>query len=485
MGNKLNNVLGSKISINASFYLLSDVIGKGIYFLLIPLYTLLLTQNEYGLLGLTSSVTSFFNAFFTLQLASYVTINYFSKDCKDKKELISTIWFATILFAIFFSFISFIILKTTLIHFGTIGENYVYFLLSILISLIYSFTLVPYAVLRIREQARRYFFINTGTILLSALLSLTLVLKFDLGLLGILLGVVIGYILLLPVVFYSISKDIHLHINLGMVKHAVILCTPLVPHMLSHWGLNLSDRMIISLNLPSEDLGIYQLGYQIGIIYQVTLIAINNAWLPNFLKYAHDRNKWNDLNKQSTDILIIQTIIGLAILCFGKLFIRIGTPENYKQSELIYIWIVLGFYFLSIYQFYVNILLAHKKTRLIPISTLAGALVNISLNILFVKSEGIIIAAINTAIGYFVLCILIILFSQNTMGFTYDTRLWAKIIIIFMMSFGLILLSNTTNFSQYDLLISTFVFIIASIACLLILRENRIITRIRSDITHD
>ena len=56
----------------------------------------------------------------------------------------------------------------------------------------------------------------------------------------------------------------------------------MIPHLLSGWGLNLSDRLVIAAYLGLAVAGVYSFGYQIASIGMVLTTEINRALLPRY-----------------------------------------------------------------------------------------------------------------------------------------------------------------------------------------------------------
>ena len=80
----------------------------------------------------------------------------------------------------------------------------------------------------------------------------------------------------------SIRNDVRVSFSKTIAKRSLFIALPILPHMLSHWVLNLMDRIILQAYLPLSDVGVYQLGYQVGGAFQIIIIAIDNYWAPFF-----------------------------------------------------------------------------------------------------------------------------------------------------------------------------------------------------------
>ena len=83
-------------------------------------------------------------------------------------------------------------------------------------------------------------------------------------------------------------------INKKYWKYALFLSLPLVPHLLAHLILAQSDRLLIDYYIGKSATGIYNFAYNVGLIVQILILSINNAWVPWFFKkmQAKDHSKY-------------------------------------------------------------------------------------------------------------------------------------------------------------------------------------------------
>jgi O-antigen/teichoic acid export membrane protein len=102
------------------------------------------------------------------------------------------------------------------------------------------------------------------------------------------------------------------------------------------------------------------------------------------------------------------TAIGAICIIGGvwsRELVELLTTEQYFGAAAIIPLILLGYFFQGVYVFMVAPLFYFKKTLLVPVLTVAGALVNIGLNIFLIPEIGIMGAAVATAISFFVLAV--------------------------------------------------------------------------------
>ena len=87
--------------------------------------------------------------------------------------------------------------------------------------------------------------------------------------------------------------------------------------------------------------------------------------------------------------MIFYTIITLGfLLCAPEVF-KILAPEKYWEGLKIIPLITLAYYFNFLYSFPANFEFYHLQTKLIAMSTILSAGINVGLNIVFIKRWGI------------------------------------------------------------------------------------------------
>lgn len=184
---------------------------------------------------------------------------------------------------------------------------------------------------------------------------------------------------------------------------------PLVPHLAAHWGLNLSDRLIIGAFSGSALLGIYSMGYQIAFAAGMAVTELNRSFMPRYgeaVRHAEAR----DLLAGHVNRQVLATVgIAAGASLMGPQLVHLFLPEAYGGAAALIPWVALGFMFLGFYFVPMNLIsIVVGETSGLWVLTLCAAGVTIGANLLLVPHLGPTAAAINTAVGYFVLLVLMV-----------------------------------------------------------------------------
>ncbi|MBM3138559.1 MAG: hypothetical protein FJZ98_10280, partial [Chloroflexi bacterium] len=164
---------------------------------------------------------------------------------------------------------------------------------------------------------------------------------------------------------------------------------------LSSWLLELSDRFILEKFVPLAQIGIYSLGYQFGSIVNMAASALNAAWTPYVFRIT-DQDPENSkirVARLATYYVLVLAVVFLIIGLFVRDVNHIATEQSYHEAYLVTYWIVVAQLMQGLYYLPVTVLFLIKKTKYIPIVTLASAVVDITLNLVLLPRFGMLAAA--------------------------------------------------------------------------------------------
>lgn len=180
---------------------------------------------------------------------------------------------------------------------------------------------------------------------------------------------------------------------------------PLIPYYLSQVIFNQSDRIMIGHIQGTDKAGIYNVAYMLAMVLTVILNAINGSyvpWLYNSIKNGNrEKNK-----KISCYIAVIMAVLLLAVIIVAPEIILIMAGENYMEA----IWVVppvaMSLLLLFYSQLFVNVEFYFEEKKAIVSGTVLAAIVNIVLNAILIPIFGFIAAAYTTLFSYIVFAIM-------------------------------------------------------------------------------
>lgn len=464
---KKNSVLSyyNKLALPAKaslWFMLMSVMQKGIQFLITPVYTRLLTTEEYGYYSIYVTWQSILMIIATLNLSAGVFYNGMMKFENDRKMFISSMQglanvCTIVVFVIIFTFIKPL---STFIGLDTI----------IIIGMFISFLLYPS--FDYWSQYNRYIFNYRPLILwtvLFALVSSGLSVAFIFIIPEKKYAVILGTIVT-QIVWGGIFYIKTLIEGKGLYKKeywvfALKFNIPLIPHYLSFIILGQSDRVMIKLFCGTDAVGIYSLSYTVSLMLSIVVNAITSTFAP----WTYQKLKKKDANsvKKCTNMVLIM-LAAMVILCvlIAPELIKILGTEEYLQAMWIIPPVMLSCFFTMVYSLFANIEFYYEKSIYVMTASVIAAIANIILNAIFIPIYGYIAAGYTTLVCYILLALIHYLFMKKivrnwTEGKIYDVKFITLLSVA--ISVISILLTFTYKFIAIRYIIITFLLIVAII----------------------
>ena len=392
---------GKELAKNTGIIFIGTICTKLLTFFLLPLYTGVLSTEEYGIVDLFTTIISLVVPIVSLQIEQ--GLFRFLIDNRDnerrKKELIST----CLVFVIINSFI-FLIVFLCLSQF--IHNEYKYFLATNVLACLFSTMLLQIA--RGLGNNKDYSIAGVITALFTIICNILFLVFLHLKVDGMLLGTLIGYIagliylfLKLKILnyfsFYSCTKK--------SFKELMKYSLPLVPNQLSWWIFNTSDRVIVSIMIGLAANGILSVSYKFSSAFIMIYNIFNMSWTESIALHINDNDVQNYYNKTFNIIFNFFASIGLCIIAFMPILFKVLINRNYIEAYMLIPIPMLA----SICQVIVGLIsvvyIAKNDTKAIANTAILSAVVNITIHLGLIKFIGLYAAVISTFVSYFVFAI--------------------------------------------------------------------------------
>lgn len=370
---------------NTVIFAVGNLGSKIITFLLVPLYTYVLSTQEYGKVDL---VTTSLNL-----LVPVVLLNIFDSSLRftlDKKEKNEDVLSSSILVFIFTMILSLFI--ALVIVTKSDSKEYLYYYL-ILFSQGLSQILSQYA----RGIGKVKSFAFSGILYTFVLMAANIYLLVwkKVGINGYFLSMILANILtciFLLIVIGKLRFSFNKKLLLSMLRYSI----PLIPNSIMWWIMNASDRYMISYFLGFEVNGLYAVANKIPAILNTLYLIFNQAWQIEAVSNKNENSQTKLFNK----VIILNLLVSSIMIVCSKFLVPIfgaDYSDFYKYTP--FLIVATMFSILSTF-LGVNYLVI-KDTKKIMKTTINGAIINLVLNLLFIPSIGANGAALATFISFF------------------------------------------------------------------------------------
>lgn len=379
-------------------YVIGNYLLKGITFLSAPIFTRLLTTEEFGYFGTYTSYESIF--YIIVGLALHSSINNAKYKYKENFEKyvssivlltgISTcIWLilANVFFNIYGPFLDITrpIVNILVLHcFGTAMFQF----FNTYVSLNYS--------------VKSFMTLTSVNALSNMILSIVLLLTLfaDSRYMGRIIGTVLPIFLLAVYIVVYFFRKSRPTVNREYWKFAITYSLPIIPHGISQVILSSFDRIMIKNMVGAAEAGLYSFAYTIYTLVKVVTSSLDNVWKP-WIYEKMDAKDYSSIRKQATKYAFGIALFTSMVVMAAPEMIKILGAREYWESTACVIPVVIGGYFSFIYTLPVMIEYFYSKTKYIAVGSVLAAALNIVLNYLFIPRFGYIAAAYTTMITYF------------------------------------------------------------------------------------
>ncbi len=178
---------------------------------------------------------------------------------------------------------------------------------------------------------------------------------------------------------------------------------PLVPHYLSQTLLYGSDRIMISRYVSESAAGIYSLAYSVAVIMTMFNTAITQTMGPWMYRKIKER-KPQDIAPIVYSAMLIIAAANLTLIMLAPEAISIFAPPEYSDAKWVIPPVALSVFFMFMYDMFASFQFYFEKSWFIMAASVFGAALNIGLNYLFLSPRwfnfGYVAAGYTTLICY-------------------------------------------------------------------------------------
>ncbi len=406
--------------------------AKIMQMLLIPLYTVYMTTNGYGVSDLVNSTISLISPLLMIGIGGGVLRYVLGQQENEKSVLKLGISICLLSSLVVFLF-------TPLINKIELFEGFGWF-----IPILYCVNSFKNVLSQFCKAINRNAIyaadgvISTVTLTLFSILFLAV---FKMGPFGYLLATTISK--LLSVIYFAIMCPVvptlkGSHIDIDLSKKVIAYSFPLTFNELSWWIIQMSDRYMIAYFCSQSLNGVYSMAYKIPGIFNLVVGIFIQAFGITAIKECDNSRLKNGKYDGSYFSKLLEYYMGITFLFVG-IIIFVCRPLAYFFIKgdfyqcWIYIPLLLCAYSIgNLESYYGSIYSGVKKSTVVMRSTVTGMIVNVILNLILIPRLEAIGAAIATIVGYFVVYLIRVI---NITKYVEMDTMFVKCIISIILTF--------------------------------------------------
>lgn len=418
----------------ASFWaLVSGVIQKGVSVLATPVFTRVLSPDEYAQYALYQSWQDIIIIFVSLNVFNYCTYTAMAKFEDDRNGFISSAQTLVTVLTFFWMAAYFVV--------HLIAGDVMGFPLFIVLFMMADILFISSCNLWITRKRYDYQY------------RLMTIVSVFIGVMRPVMGLIIihfmqnkGYGRIYGVIVINIGVGLLLYIvNIMKARkfwvtkyweYIITFCIPLIPHFLSSQVLSRFDRIMIGRMCNEADVAIYSLAYNLAMLMQIVSDAILTAitpWTYHSIKDEQPEKIKGVINK----LVLLVAGANLVLILFAPEAVRIFATNKYYGAIYIIPSVSAAVYFMFLFNVFANIEYYYSETRYVAIASIMAAVLNVVLNLIFIRKFGYIAAGYTTLASYILYSIGHFVFMRRVSlkyvkGFQYyDNKFLLSVSVIF------------------------------------------------------
>lgn len=386
-----------KLLSNTLIFGIGTFSSKVMVYLLMPLYTALLSKAEYSTADL---ITQAANLLMPLAaIGMYDGIFRFAIDAGEKKKEVYSSGMAVLLLgSVVFTLLSPILWQFDYFE----GYNWliVVFVITANLQCAVSFYVRG---LGYTKMYALQGIINTA---LNIALNVIFLVCFDMGVLGYVLSVVAANVLvtLFLIVAMKLWRDFDIKLVtketvVAMLKYSV----PLIPNTVFIWVNSVANRFIVAHFCGNDVNGLFAAALKIPTAITLLTTIFTEAWQLSAVTDADDNGRGSFYSSVFKSYLGLICMAGSALIALSKVFTVLLMDASYYDAWQYMPTMIISTVFLSLATFMGSVYLVKKKSVMSLVTSMTGAAVNILVTVLlipiFAEKFNLIVAAQGAAFG--------------------------------------------------------------------------------------
>ena len=369
---------------------------KGISFFTVPVFTRIMSSEQYGTYNVYLSWLQILTIFTSLYLFNGAFDNAMIK-YQDRRDEYSSSMIGIIL-VLNLIIIGFYAFTSGVWESGTgLDQTFIIFMF------IESFASSILSFWSARQRFEyKYISLVVATIiksLLNPIIGIVFLLNFDGRAIDrIIGGTLVDCVVIIPLVIGQIKKSRRLCVG-EFWKYALGMAIPAVPHYLAGTILNQGDRVMIDKMIGKPEVAYYGLAYSVGMLVQIFATGITAAITP----WMYSNMKRKDIKGMCSRLdflcVLLFFLIVFMIMISPELVKVFGTSE-YESAKFVIPPVTASVFFVFLYGIYSLPEFYYERPKYLTIASIVSAVLNIFLNFIFLRIFGYIAAAYTTLVCY-------------------------------------------------------------------------------------
>ncbi|WP_302951872.1 lipopolysaccharide biosynthesis protein [Holdemania filiformis] len=392
----------TELAKNTAILTVGKLCTQCISFFLLPLYTAILSAEEYGTFDLLITYSTLLLPLVNWQLDQGL-FRFMLDHRGDKAE--QGRLFSTLLLSSTVQSVIYLILFACIEPLLNIKNAY--FLLLYVMLHVYTALFLQFV--RGLGHSIKYTIASFISVSTTTILNVIALVFLKMGLQGLFMSTLVSQ--LLTLLYLVISSKTWEYFSLKNIRPKLLIKVitysfPLIPNNLAWWIVNASDRTIIAYFLGTAANGIYSIANKFPNVFINFYNILNLSWTETVSLHYEDEDRDEFLTEIMTSLFkLFAAACFVIVACLPFVFpILINTKYNASYNQILILMYAMLFRVLV--GLYSCVYIAQKNAKKIAYTSISAAVINIMIDLLLINKIKIYAASISTLIAFLTMFII-------------------------------------------------------------------------------
>ncbi len=389
------NLSGNKVAIvkNGILFTAAPFLPKIINVFLLPIMTQYLTDVDFGIAGTISAYTQSIGAFATLGLQIVLQNSFFKTPIEYKntwRQIYGFLKLWMILYAVIQAILLFFFIPEE-----AIDNKWWIILLSQFSTVFFGPTgTIGNAYYIYNKESVPVVWRSVTASILTILVDFVLIVYLRLGYMGWYVGTFVGTFFTNASYWYVVRYKLDIKPNYRfqwpVIKHALSVGVPTIPHYYTNYLLEGSGRMVMDqYGVSQGKIGQVSISQQIGGIFQAGMSGFNSAIAPYQMEALREKNS-HRINLLATVFTIGVFVVAFILSIWSKeLFRLLLSNESLQSAYPYFILYIMALCYRPLYTNVSNYYFYYERTKQLLLITFMSGCIAIVLYIIFMPIIGV------------------------------------------------------------------------------------------------
>lgn len=419
-------------------------------FLLIPLLTRVLTQEEYGIYIISKSNIDIITYLVHFGLISAVSRLYFDYKSKGEQyQYLSTI-------VLIFAAIAGVFLLLTICFGDFLWERLSpkvpatpYLWYCVLIAIANFFPALASIWLRVEEKAKLFVAMQLTSVLFFLITLVYMLVFAERGITGLLQSLLANSFCGSLVLLFILWKKFHPKLNIAYLKASISYAVPIVAGYVAYFILNRVGLVILQRYVSVGETAVYGLAQQISMIVVIASNSYSVAFQPVIFA-SSQKQLAGTLSHAGRIFCCLMSGVATVMLLFADNIMSLIAPEHYGSGYYVVLVLIIANILYSANFINNSIFLYYKRPSITVFISTFGGVVATSLSILLVPCYSLYGAAAASFLSFLVILIVSLFLTSRLTKSEHGSYIFSLVGFVFV----ILIVACVIRFSVHDIFIS-------------------------------